>query len=225
MKTRIKATGCILCCLLGGAALVLLGGCEGSSDGDASGAEQYLDHNPYTSSPRPEPTAQTLVLSPISYMVSFVNQEVAFTVSGGEGAYHWYASNPDNGAILSKGANQAVYVVKQVAVNSIEVQDESGHYAVAYITTSSSTGAVSMVVSPASVTLSGGQRFASFTVTGGTPPYTWTSGNVQLGTVAYSAGASYVASYTAVSGAYGQNVVTVVDVEGGIASATITQSP
>ncbi len=224
MKQRLQAVGWFSGCLLGALALMLGGGCEGSSNQDASGAEQYFVNHPYSADPRSDPVPPTLDVEPASFVVSFINQEVAFTVSGGYGAYHWEVSNPGNGAVNSRGANQAVYIVWQVAENSITVQDDEGHYAVAYIATTSSTGAVVMVVSPASVTLSSGQRFASFTVSGGTAPYTWTSGNVQLGTVAYSAGASYVASYSAVSGAYGQNVITVKDAEDRLASATITQT-
>ncbi len=224
MSTTWKVAWCLLPWVFGAMGLVMLTGCEGDSNEDASGAEQYLKNNPYSSAPRTDPTPQELDIMPPSYTVSFIKQEVAFTVSGGEGAYHWYVSHAANGEINSQGANQAVYIVKQVAENSITVQDDAGHYAVSYISTSTSTGAVTMVVSPSSITLSGGQLQASFAVSGGTAPYTWTSGNVRLGTVSYSASSSYVAAYTAVSGAYGQNVVTVRDAEGRITSATITQS-
>lgn len=211
---------CVLPCLLGVVSLFVLAGCEGSSNDDVSGVNEYFDNNPYSSTPRIEPGAQDLDVRPQSYAVSFINQEVVFTVSGGEGDYHWYVSNHANGDINSPGANQAVYIVKQLAVNSITVQDDAGRYGVSYITIGSTT----ISISPSSVTLSSGQLQASFTVSGGTAPYTWTSGNVQLGTVSYSAGSSHVAAYTAVSGASGQNVITVKDAEGRIASATITQS-
>ncbi len=220
----MNRTICMVCgvllCLLSALSLFILAGCEGSANEDVSGAEAYFDNNPYSSTPRTDPGAQDLELRPDSYAVSFINQEVAFTVTGGEGDYRWYVSNHANGDINSHGANQAVYVVKQLAANSITVQDDLGHYAVAYITIGSTT----ISVSPGSITLSAGQLQASFTVSGGTAPYTWTSGNVQLGTVSYSAGSSHVAAYTAVSGASGQNVITVRDAEGRIASATITQS-
>ena len=224
MNTKLKLACWILPCLLGVATLIMLAGCEGSSNEDESGAEQYFAPNPYSSEPRTEPEAQTLDLAPLSYIVSYINQTVVFTVSGGEGDYHWSVSHPGNGSIHSQGANQAVYISSLVADNSITVQDDVGHFAASYIQTASSTNASALTVSPASVTLSSGQQFASFTVSGGTAPFSWTSGNVRLGTVSYSAGTSYVASYTAVSGAYGQNVITVADSEGRIASATITQT-
>lgn len=224
MNTNLKWACYLLPCLLGAMAFLILAGCEGSSSQDVSGAEAYFEKNPYSSTPRTEPEAQTLDLEPSAYTVSFINQEVVFSVSGGEGAYHWYVSNQGNGAINSHGANQAVYIVKAVAENSITVQDDAGHYAAAYISTSSSTGAVALTISPASVSLSSGQLHASFTVSGGTAPFVWTSGNVSLGTVSYSAGTSYVAAYTAISGAYGQNVITVRDAEGRLASATVSQA-
>ena len=223
MNIKLKLAFGLLFGLLGAAVCVILAGCEGGANQDVSGAEDYFTHNPYSSDPRTE-EAQVLSLVPYSVVVTYINQEVAFTVSGGEGAYHWYVSSSENGYINAHGANQAVYIVKQVAQNSITVQDDAGHYAVSYILESSSTNAAALSVSPAAVTLSGGQRYASFTVSGGTPPYIWTSGNVQLGTVTYSAASSYVASYTAVSGAYGQNVIAVVDSAGLKAYATVTQS-
>ena len=81
-----------------------------------------------------------------------------------------------------------------------------------------------MTISPVSVSLIGGALYASFTVSGGAPPYSWTSGNTAMGTVSYSASSSYLAAYTAVPGAYGVNVITVIDAEGRTASATITQA-
>ena len=106
-------------------------------------------------------------------------------------------------------------------------EDSSGvdSYLTAHPYTSASRDtSYTMTISPASVTLSAGALNASFTVSGGTPPYSWTSGNPGAGTVSYSAGSSYVAAYTAVAGAYGQNVITVIDAEGRTASATVTQS-
>lgn len=224
MNINLKLACWVLPGLLGMAALAMLAGCEGSSDTDVSGAEQYFETSPYSSAPRTEPEAQTLDLKPLFSLISLVNQTVVLTVSGGEGNYHWSVSHPSNGGIHSRGANQAVYTSILVAENAILVEDDGGHFAAAYIQTAASTNAASLSLAPPSVKLAGGELFASFTVSGGSGPYHWTAGNVRLGTVSYSAGTSYVASYTAVSGAYGQNVITVVDSVGRIASATITQA-
>lgn len=198
---------------------VMLSGCEGEKD-DPTGTENYFKNNPYSSADRPDPLATTLEISPVLVSIGIIGQEIVFTVSGGEGAYHWYLSNDDNGELNSHGANQSSYKCKKVGNNDVIVQDEGGHYAAAHITPATDD----MTVTPSSVTLSGGSRYVSFTVSGGTPPYVWTSGNASLGTVSYSASTSYTAGYTAVSGAYGQNNITVRDAEGRIASGTVTQS-
>lgn len=220
MKTMRILAFCLLPCLLGSAGLLMLAGCEGSSSDDVSGADRYFDSNPYASEARDD-YPSVLYLEPKSYLVTYVGQTVAFSVSGGEGNYHWSLSFDGNGSINPMGANQAVYNVRRVAPNSVTVQDEAGHFGVAYIQTASSTNAVNLAISPPSVTLADGQRYASFTASGGTAPYAWISGNTQLGTISYAAGASHVASYTAVAGAAGQNVITVVDAAGLTASATV----
>lgn len=198
---------------------VLLAGCEGEKD-DPTGVESYFATNSYSSEERDEPLPTTLEISPSSAQIDIVGQEVAFTVSGGVGDYHWYLSNEDNGELNSHGADQCIYKCKKVGNNTVTVQDEGGHYAAAQIT----PVADKMTVTPASVALSGGALHVSFTVSGGTAPYVWTSGNASLGTVSYSASTSYTAAYTAVAGAYGQNTITVRDTEGRIATASVTQS-
>lgn len=197
----------------------LLLGCEGERS-DPTGTENYFKNNPYESAERDEPLPTTLEITPSIAQVSIIGQEVVFTVSGGEGAYHWSLANYDNGEVNSQGANQCVYKCKKVGNNDVIAQDDVGHYATAHITPVTDK----MTITPASVTLSSGALYVSFTVSGGTPPYAWTSGSVSLGTISYSAATSYTAGYTAVSGAYGQNSITVRDAEGRIASATVTQS-
>jgi len=199
---------------------LMLSGCEGEKN-DPTGAEDYFKKNPYSSDERTDPLPTTLEISPLADSVGIVGQEVVFTASGGDGSYHWSLSNEDNGALSSKGANQCVYKCKKVGNNDVILTDDGGHYAAAHITPATDT----MTVTPASVTLSGTSRYVSFTVTGGTPPYSWTSGSASLGTVSYSAATSYTAGYTAVSGAYGQNTISVRDAEGRVVTAAVTQSP
>jgi len=198
---------------------VMLAGCEGEKN-DPTGAENYFKNNPYSSEDRPDPLPTELEISPAMATLSIVGQEVIFTASGGEGDYHWYLANEDNGELNSHGANQCSYKCKKVGNNTVTVQDDSGHYASAQITPVTDK----MAVTPLSVTLSGGALYVSFTVSGGTPPYVWTSGNASLGTVSYSAATSYTAGYTAIAGAYGQNTITVRDAEDRIATATVIQS-
>lgn len=206
------------------ACLVLLlafSGCEGTTDEDNSGADSYFKNHPYQSETRETPLTTIMAISPAQATASLIGQKIIFTVSGGYGAYHWSVADEIVGKITSQGANQAMYTCQQVGNNDVTVQDEEGHFANAHISPVADT----MVINPASVSLSGGALNVSFTVSGGTAPYSWTSGNPGLGTVSYSASSSYIAAYSAVAGAYGQNAVTVVDSEGRTASATITQSP
>lgn len=204
------------------AVILAFSGCEGTTDENSSGVDAYLAAHPYTSVPRDTPSAVVLILSPANGTANVIGQTLVFKASGGDGAFHWGVSDSHNGKIDSKGADQAIYTCIVVGNNDVIVQDESGHYAVAHI---APVGADTVTVSPASVSLSGGALNASFSVSGGTPPYSWTSGNPALGAVAYSASSSYVAAYQAVAGVYGQNVVTVIDANGRTASATITQAP
>jgi hypothetical protein len=197
---------------------LLMAGCEGEKN-DPTGSESYFENNPYSSDDRLDPLPSTLDISPPVATLDFVGQEVTFTVSGGEGNYHWSTSNNEYGETYSRGANQCLYRCKKVGNNDVIVTDDGGHFASAHI--SSSTEA--MTVTPGSVTLISTEHYVAFTVSGGSAPYTWTSGNANLGTISYSALSSYTAGYTAVSGAYGQNTITVRDAEGRVATATVTQ--
>jgi len=198
---------------------IMQAGCEGEKN-DPTGAEEYFKNNPYSSDERTDPLPSTLDITPASAKINIVGQEVVFTVMGGAGAYHWSVSSDVYGEVHSSGANQCVYRCIKVGNNDVIATDDEGHFAAAHISPAADT----MTVTPGAVTLSGTSRYVSFTVTGGTPPYSWTSGNASLGTVSYSASTSYTAGYTASSGAYGQNTITVRDAEGRIATASVIQS-
>ncbi|MFH1476754.1 MAG: hypothetical protein ABIH24_04575 [Verrucomicrobiota bacterium] len=206
---------------VGLAMLLACSGCEGTTDEDNSGVDAYLAAHPYASASRDTPLPSELTISPVQATVSIVGQKIAFSAGGGDGTFHWGVSDSIDGKVESSGANSALYTCLQVGNNSVIVQDGSGHYAVARISPVADT----MAISPASAILSGGALNVSFAVSGGTPPYYWTSGNTALGTVSYSTSSSYVAAYKAVAGAYGQNIITVIDAEGRTTSATITQEP
>ena len=202
------------------AVLLAFSGCEGTTEEDSSGVDAYIAAHPYTSATRDTPLSSDLSIAPPTAIASIVGQTLVFTASGGDGAFHWGVSDSTDGTIESGGADQALYTCLQVGNNDVIVQDDSGHYAAAHISPAETT----IIISPASVSLSGGSRNVSFVVAGGTAPYSWTSGDTTLGTISYSTSSSYVATYTAVVSAYGQNIVTVLDADGQSASATITQA-
>jgi len=214
---RLAIASLAMVCL---AVLLAFSGCEGTTTEDSSGVDAYLAAHPYTSLSRDTLLLTVLTISPAQAAASIVGQTIAFTVSGGDGVYHWGVSDSADGKIESQGANQALYTCLQVGNNDVIVQDDGGHYAVAHV----SPLVNDMTISPSSVSLSGGALNVSFAVAGGTAPYSWTSGNTGLGAVSYSASTSYVAAYKAVAGAYGQNVITVIDAEGRTASATVVQA-
>ncbi len=201
------------------AVLLVFSGCEGTTSDDNSGVAAYLAAHPYTSASRDTPLDPKLAISPLSATISIVGQSVAFAVSGGTGNYFWGVSDETYGSVVSKGANSAIYTCLRIGNNDVIVQDDGGHYAVAHISPVADT----MAISPSSASLAGGVLNLSFSVSGGTAPYSWMSANTALGTVSYSASSTYIAAYKAVAGAYGQNIVTVTDAEGRTASATITQ--
>lgn len=214
LKKRYAALG-----VIGLALVLMMSGCEGEKS-DNTGADDYFKKTPYSSDERLDPILTDLVIEPGTAKIDIVGQEIIFTASGGDGKYNWYISN-DNGEINSHGANQCSYKCITVGNNDVIVQDGSGHYAAAHITPAIDD----MTVKPSSVTLAGGASYVSFTVSGGTAPYFWTSGNTSLGTVSYSSSTTYTAAYTAIAGAYGQNTITVSDAEGQVATAAVIQTP
>lgn len=197
-----------------------LGGCEGDTDEDAAGVDAYFEANPYSSEAREDPGSPDLEVEPDVATISIIGETVVFTGKGGEGPYTWSVSDPDYGHVDVDDWSQAIYTCDKVGNNDVIVQDKNGCSAAAHITPVEDT----MTISPSTVDLVGSAYYAAFAVSGGTPPYVWSAGNVSMGTVSYSADTSHLAGYTAVPGAYGVNVVTVTDAEGRTASVTVTQS-
>jgi len=202
--------------------LVVAGGCEGNSTSeDPSGTEAYFKNNPYESTERVDPSPLTMYLTPASATLTLVGQEQVFTAHGGDGNYTWIVINSEYGRVHDHSANQGLYICLKVGNNQVRVEDGSGHFAMAEI----SPVAVALTISPSTASISSGTLQSSFVVSGGTAPYVWSVANVALGTVTYSASSSDRASYTAVSGQYGQNTVLVRDSQGRTTAAQVTQSP
>src|ERR1035437_5064133 len=102
-------------------------GCEGTTNQDSSGVDAYLAAHPYTSAPRDTPLSPILQISPLQAIVNIVGQTIAFTASGGDGAFHWGVSDSIEGKIESKDSGSALYTCLKVANNDVIVQDDSGH--------------------------------------------------------------------------------------------------
>jgi len=199
-----------------GALLCMLPGCEGGGSPDTSGVDSYFAENPLVSDPRDPNAPQDVLITPVSTSVSFVGQLVTFTVTGGEGAYHWGAAN-GNGTVASRASDtsQGVYTTLAVAGNSVIVYDARGHSAIATVSTGSGSA---LAVAPADATLTTNSQVMAFSASGGTPPYNWTklNGNGNLNT---TTGASVL--YTRVVA--GDNGLTVSDTVGASVSVVIHQ--
>ncbi len=202
--------------------LLAAGGCETDPDEnkDYAGVDEYFEENPYSGGDRDEPVSADLKIDPVLQMIGVVGGTAVFEGKGGVGPYAWSVSDAEYGTIVSLGWSEAIYTCLKVGNNNVMVVDQEGHSAVASVTPAEAI----MTIYPASVDLIGAAYYASFSVSGGTPPYSWTVGNVGMGTISYSSGTTHIAGYTAVPGSYGVNVVTVMDSQGQSASATVTQS-
>lgn len=207
-------------CLFG--VVLFLGGCE--SDGNKAGMDEFFEANPYESEERSDTSARTLQITPSSAQISHAGQQFVFDGIGGVGPYSWSVADTAAGDISVRGWSQAVYTSRQVENNTVMCVDQNGHSAVASVMTDGDP----LVISPDEYEVEMGPNasgYVSFYASGGTPPYKWTVASPGLGSISYSASSSHNASYKIVSGAYGVNVVTVIDADGHTASASVKQEP
>ena len=218
MVSKLMSLVRIAMCVVAGGLLLFSGGCE--TDSDSSGAEAYFANNPYNSESRGEPNASQLRVTPSTARIGVPGQQVVFTASGGSGSYLWRVSDTSVGTVHSLQTAQCYYTCKAVGYNTVRVTDRDGRWATAQVTPADDT----MSITPSSVSLDLSTTVhASFAVSGGSPPYSWSVANPSLGSISYSVSASYQAAYTAIAGRYGTQVVTVRDADSRTASATVTQ--
>ncbi|MGI6088013.1 MAG: hypothetical protein ACOYCD_08760 [Kiritimatiellia bacterium] len=203
--------------MISGCVMLFGAGCESNSD--ETDVDDYFKNNEYQSIPRDTEDPLALEVTPAVAAVSIVGADVVFTAKGGVPSYKWRVSDKSKGNIVSVGRNQCRYVCLQVGNNTVRVEDQDGHFAVARVTPVQDV----MAISPDEVKLVN-EWEAAFTVTGGSPPYSWSAGNPAVGTVSFSAAASYQAAYHGKPGVFGVNVITVRDAEGRTASAVVTQA-
>lgn len=202
------------------AALLATFGCEADTDEDKSGVDAYFDATPYSGGERDDPANPDLEINPDYAAISIVGEKAVFEGRGGVGPFTWSVGDSAYGRVDVRGWSEAVYTCLKVGNNTVRVEDQQGHSAVARITPVEDM----LTIYPETVELVLGEYFAAFSVSGGTPPYKWSVGNVGMGTVSYSPDSTEVAGYSAVIGTYGVNVVTVMDSQGLTASATVMQS-
>jgi hypothetical protein len=106
---------------------------------------------------------------------------VAFTALGGDGSYVFSA--PDGGSI--DNANPATYVAPGVGTYGVDVADGSGAVSATVIVTATGT---LPVLSPGSVSVSVIDDEVQFSASGGTSPYTYSSGKPAIGYIDPSTG-------------------------------------
>ncbi len=222
MKTKIKNPLALLFVLMLTGSVFFIISCESSkpntSELDSVGAELGDAHGDL---PTPDSERQNgLALTPTSANITYIGQSQVFTVVGGDAPFSWAVTSSANGTISVIGFSQARYTSTTLGQNTVRVTDAKGHQA------SVPLNSPAMQMTPTTVAFAGATNVpfvassAGFTVTGGTPPYTWSNGSVTLGTLTAS-GSS--ASYTMLA-VPGQNIITVVDAVGQTLTAAITQT-
>jgi hypothetical protein len=201
-----------------GVALFLLAspGCD-TSDPDTGSMDNYFDQNPYSSQTRDPIQPGILTLTPDSATVTFIGQKVNFRVSEGTPPYTWSVALPAIGSVSPVTGSQTIYTALDVSANSIVVHDSKGQTAAAEI-----NGApVIMAVTPSSVTLENNGELATFTVTGGTAPFTWTVSDEALGAMLNPPAESRSEVYR--RDAPGDNSILIVDSLGNSVNAIVKQ--
>lgn len=218
MARKILYLAKTVICVASAVPLLFIGGCEG--DSDSSGADAYFANNPYNSETRGEPNASQLRVSPTIARISVPGQQVVFSASGGDGSYMWRVSDTSVGTVHSLQTAQCYYTCIIAGYNTVRVTDRNGRWATAQVTPVQD----SMSITPSSTTIDlSSTVHASFAVSGGSPPYSWSVANPSLGSISYSVSASYQAAYTAIAGRYGTQVITVRDADSRTATASVTQ--
>jgi plastocyanin len=186
-------------------------------------------------------STESLVINPSSAVMS-PGQTVTFTVSGGY-SYTWSLDpNDGSGSLSALSGSQVTYTClatnigttpKLVRVASTiegsgetsttstytnEAYEVDGQAQITYANGAGSSSSSDLAVSPssASVATNGTQ---SFTVSGGTSPYSWSVFNSAIGTISSTTGSSTTYLRTG----DGSNALTVEDSAGTSVSVVITQ--
>jgi hypothetical protein len=185
-------------------------------DPETGELDGYFESHPYVSDPRAS-SARIVSISPDSTTVNSVGSKVVFSASGGRPPYHWDVSNGSIGSIAASGGAQGVYTALAIGANDVIVYDEDGNAALAKI---AGTGAAEMTIAASPASLTTNKAYSVLSVSGGTPPYTWTVATSTTGNIE---GSNVGKSVIYQREKAGDNVVTVTDGNSSKASRVISQ--
>ncbi len=161
------------------AAALLLAVCPSGcneDDPDTSQLDDYFATHPFVSDPRGG--SSSVNISPDGATINTVGGKQAFNVTGGSGGYHWDVANDSVGTVSPGSGAQTVYTSKAIGENDVIVYDSSGMAAIAHIT-GTPPPAMKITADPGTLEMNG--DMAVLTVSGGSPPYTWTLSEVDRG--------------------------------------------
>lgn len=193
-------------------------------------SEVYAVATVPTNAPPPVTTNTTVELNPTLVAVNPVGGITSFTASGGTGSFTWRVSNSSLGNFLEISGSRnstASYGASGVGNNTVTVTDVTGKSATATVQQSADGGGeidpVSLNQSLVTVDPDGGT--ADFAASGGTGEFSWSVGDSSVGIISSISGSrNGNATYSAVTGVTGQNLVTVRDGGGDSTSATVVQA-
>jgi len=197
-------------------------GCE--KDGDTgSGLDAWFAANPYVSDPRTSTSSQKLSMSPAAATVTTVGQKINFYVTGGSAPYTWDVAISGAGSVARQTDTQyGIYTAASISKNNVIAVDADGSAAIGNIEVAVTTLSISpgsVFVCPAGAGSTTIPAAATFTASGGTPPYAWSRTYASISTLSATSGSSTI--YTATgSNTNITDTITLTDSDGNIATAS-----
>jgi hypothetical protein len=204
-------------------AFVAGSGCE-DEPSTRFGVPGTSGNNPFPSIPRSSAEKQFDVEASVT-TITMAGQTLSLRVLGGIAPFVWTASETVRGTVqVSANTAFAVYRANVVAPNTVTVRDATGQTLTVFL----ASGAPGLQIVPASVQLTADEPYGApvslegwviqFRANGGIPPYgAWQAGSPALGTIVGNTGV-----YTVHSGGVGENIVSITDGAGDVATVTVT---
>jgi len=182
--------------------------------------DRYFQQNAPRSQSRQHANSEDLVISPQSASVTFIGQEILFTITGGKTPFHWHVGDTADGSIDKQdNQRQAVYTAKTLEPNTVLANDRDGKTALAGV----GQVVAPLSMQPASLTIPHAvANTYTFIAIGGSAPYNWQHVISSLGTVAGDGGDNETATYTVTgAGGIGTNLIVLIDQAGSSVSAWV----